>query len=144
MRDNGVKVFVCVCLFLCDVLLGSIDAGSIRQMQNSVLNDAVKNISSDSTHSPDIVVNHGTTLLMMLSTDAKEKGAKRALPVGRIIEECKLEKCNAKNALEIDGDEDGNSSFEMAESHIFRPLFRARIRKATNNNLLIQAESSAI
>lgn len=125
MSANAVKVFMCFCLFL-GVQFIVIDAQGIRRIENSVLNDAVPNIARDEDGSTDIVFNNQTNLFI-LSSDFEKMVTNRTLAEAQVIENR-----DAENALKIVGDKKSDRSFEMAESHIFRPLFRYRVRKSSN------------
>lgn len=123
MSANTVKVFIGFWLFHCIWHSMTIDAQAILRKGNSVVDDVVPNIARDA--STDIVFSDGT--IMFILRDYEEKMAKRALPDAEVIVNR-----NDGIALKIDGDEESDSSFEMAESHIFRPLFRYRVRKSSN------------
>lgn len=98
-------------------------AQAILRKPNAFVDDVVPNIARDG--STDIVFSDGTILIIL--RDYEEKMAKRALADAEVIVNR-----NDGIAWRIDGDEESDSSLEMAESHIFRPLFRYRVRKSSN------------
>lgn len=138
MHCNCVQVPVCFLLFFgAQLILIDARPRSIRQTQNPVLNESVQNISGNGSGSANIVLKDETILLLFGSDiEVKQKLTKRNLPEADVeIGKCKLEKCTEESVLEIGGDAADDSSFEMAESHIFRPLFRPRIRKSSNGGV---------
>lgn len=103
-----------------------VQAQDIRHKDNYVRNDFVPNIAADEKISTNIVLNNETSSFIS-SSDSEKTETKRALLEAEVIAIR-----NAKIALKIGGDVESDSSFEMAESHIFRPLFRYRVRKSSN------------
>lgn len=92
-------------------------------MPNSALNTSAENTSGDENGegSADIVL-IDETILAISNTETEETVVKRDLPLAETSGICKSEKCTNQNPLTFEANED--RSFEMAESHIFRPLFR--------------------
>lgn len=125
MFANTVQVFIGFWLFHCIWHFMTIDAHAqaILRKPNAFVDDVVPNIARDG--STDIVFSDGTILIIL--RDYEEKMAKRALADAEVIVNR-----NDGIAWRIDGDEESDSSLEMAESHIFRPLFRYRVRKSSN------------
>lgn len=127
MLGNDVKVSVC--FWLCfGVHLVLVDARHIRQ--TSI--DEVEYVSSGGNGAANIVSNDKPDSLVSISDPVKEDMKRDAHAVEN-VERCILENCDNKNALKIGGDEEKDSSMEVAESHIFRPLFRNRVRKSWNS-----------
>lgn len=123
MHSNGVKVFSCFLFFFVAHL---VDGSCIYQEQNSVPNDSFSEINTVT----DDKINDAKFLLMFTINPALNM-KKRAQSADEAVENL-LDKCNNNNGLEEGGNDGMDISFEMAESHIFRPLFRNRVRKSSN------------
>lgn len=130
MHGNCVKV-VCVSFWLFFGTHVLVDSRSIRQVPNSALNTSAEYIYGDENGegSADIVL-IDETILVISNTETEAKMVKRDLPLAETSGKCKSKKCNNQNSHTFGANED--DSFEMAESHIFRPLFRYRVRKSSN------------
>lgn len=122
MEGHRAKIFSVCFWLLFSVHVALVVARNIRQTQNS--DDGVQHSISNGIRTTETA--RGDHIDKPFRGDLLMKAMKRSLHATDVLENRKLEGRNEK--IGIDAENIG--SFEVAESHIFRPLFRPRVRKS--------------